>query len=171
MASVTTFNDPLRCFKYIVVFSSVNGNPEIGFSRISGLRATITPEKYVEINELVTHRKLPNIIDYNNVVFERGLFVFERFGGQLYDLFTTGITGIDNRGLGDVRIYINEKGQLFPQSGMGIILYATRPVEFEIADLNAMDSKILLQHLTLAHEGFDVFQIMNRPLSSESVLT
>jgi len=65
--------DPIRNFKFAVVFSGVNGPARAGFSRVSGLKEQTEVVEYREGTDRGSPRKLFGQTTYDNLVCERGI--------------------------------------------------------------------------------------------------
>jgi len=76
--------DPTVNFKFTVTFDGVDA---VGFSKISGLRASITPFTWTECTELISPRKLPDVINFGPVIFERGLTTSSFLCAKMYQMY------------------------------------------------------------------------------------
>lgn len=136
---------PLVNFHYSVEWGGIN----IGFSEVSGLTAK---------NELIEYRsgsspvystiKLPGMRKYSNIILKRGSYQGDN---EFFEWFNTvQLSNVERR---DITI------NLLNEEHIPIIVWKIRnawPIALKFAELNAIKSKILIERLEIAHEGFRV---------------
>jgi len=161
--------DPTLGFKFTVAFDGVDS---VGFSKISGLKASVKPFRWTECTELISPRKLPDVAEFGPVTFERGLttnsYLYQKMA-QLFDLGRGGTAGFGAyAGFKKVVIHLpwNQPGAASTadpgsylstgESGNvlhGFILHYAWPIGLEAEPLDAQASKVLIHKLTVACEG------------------
>lgn len=150
----------------------------LGFAVVSGLTITNDVVSYREGGMNTHPHMLVGQSSFGPVTFTRGVFANQ---DQLYmwqkyiHTWNTGsLTGTSTSGSNDYRCTIGIKVLDHPASGatyvvdpvedqttpklpdmkMGFVLYNCWPGAFAISDLNASSSGILVQQMTVHHEGF-----------------
>jgi phage tail-like protein len=152
----------LSGFRFRVSVPAFSGE-EIGFMRVSGLSADISPLEWKEITNPVTAIKLPNEISSSDVVLERGLDSsghIARWWGDVISMSQlwgtvageTSTAGILQKW--DVQIGVYGKGQGNPLVKIYTI-YNAWPRAIKVSDFDSMSSGLVIQSLTLANEGID----------------
>jgi len=166
--------DPTVGFKFTVNFDGVDS---VGFSKISGLRASITPLVWTECTELLSPRKLPDVADFGPVVFERGVTENSLLFAKMRQLFALGRKGGFGPYTGFKKVNIHLPAPKFYKGGFvgavgmqdpaglgatgleaawpmhGFVLHYAWPIGLEADTLDAESSKILIHKLTVACEG------------------
>ena len=165
----------------------------IGFAAISGLTVTNEVVSYREGGMNTHPHKLVGQSDYGAVTFSRGVFPTQN---QLYrwqqfmHTWNSGAANVNGSvtGANDYRCtigvkvldhpasgsaYITDPTQLdqsiaLPSMRLGYVLYNCWPGAFAMTDLNAASSGILVQQITVHHEGF---QIVTSPTEFQTALT
>jgi len=163
--------DPLMGFKFSVRTTPISVNNietgdqigsidiKAGFMRISGLGLDISPFEWSEISDPVTTYKLPDEVKFTDVVFERGLTLN---GNELWLWYTQVIkalnTGQPVNIRADVSIKIIPKGNpIDGGSKREFKLFSAFPRSLKISDLDARSSAVVVESMTLAHEGLQLF--------------
>lgn len=180
MASVRS--DPLRNFKFQVqihyvakdIFGVQYKLAELGFMSISGLQVTNENILYREGGMNATTRKMPGQSDYPPVTLQRGLFAgqshlwqwfkdiffFEQVKGQEFPDFRTTVT-IRVLPHPSVRSSTNysQGGGASPVvhnvgKGRAVFkLFNAWPTSLSFSDLDAGGNGIIMEQMTLVHEG------------------
>jgi conserved hypothetical phage tail region protein len=163
-------SDPLRNFKFNVIFSrNSNGVVEppinIGFMSVSGLSVNTDVIPYREGGYPTSPHKLPGQTDFQPVTLSRGLTVGTTF---FMDWMRTvmavssgdaGAVASSREGYDfrhDVEIQVLSHPVM---SGNGIVrarfkLYNAWPTTVSFSDLDAGANQIIINQMTLVHEGF-----------------
>jgi phage tail-like protein len=159
----------------------VSGSLNLGFAAISGLTVTNEVVSYREGGMNTHPHKLVGQSDYGAVTFSRGVFYNQN---QLYKwqqfMHTWSAGSLNGTGslsnANDYRCTIGVKVLDHPASGssyvtdpvtpqsnlnlpsmrLGYVLYNCWPGAFAMTDLNAASSGILVQQITVHHEGFQL---------------
>jgi len=151
--------DPLRGFRFKVFIEGFK--TPLGFMRVGGLGGTIGVREYRELTDPVTAYKLPTEVSFGDVVLERGVslsYDLENWWDSAL-LSSANVTSMDRR---EVTIKVIGRGADSPQRGRGeldeplyrvVVVHRAWPTGLQYGDLNAMDSGVLVQSLTLANEG------------------
>jgi len=159
-------SDPLRSFKFRVTFgnASTYGLGGMGFMSVSGLgNINIDVIPYREGGYNTTPHKLPGQADFPPVTFSRGLCVGDNgFMKWMTDLFdyvngegtTVGDSTNDFRGTIQVDVLSHPV-----KGGVGVpmasfILYNAWPSAISFTDLDAGAQSVVVQSMTIVHEGF-----------------
>lgn len=174
--------DPLRNFKFIVTInhrpSNVIGmlSQGLGFMSVSGLAATTEAIPYREGGMNTTVHQLPGQTSFSPITLQRGVTLGGNSAGpwqwfrQLFDVVGGQGTGPSNRSQGNqfrcnVDIDVLEHPVTHLATAAGDL---TVPVKLRVhvknawitgisfSDLNAGDNAVMVEQMTLVHEGFQV---------------
>jgi phage tail-like protein len=162
MAHLAT--DPLRNFKFNVniMHPTLSGFASLGFMTVSGLNITTEVIPYREGGMNTTTQKMPGQSDFAPITLSQGVAVGK---GPLWawmkQLFTvqqgtgTGTPGKDFRATVD--IYVLDHPVTGPRVPVkaAFRVYNAWPTAIAFSDLDAGANAVMMQQLTLAHEGFD----------------
>lgn len=171
--------DPLRNFKFRVNFvgnESVSRNfGNIGFVSVSGLGIQTEMIPYREGGDNTITRKMPGQSDVGPLTLIRGLFMFSKspqvewFKHVFAVQWGQGNTGFneDFRCNAIIRVMKHpvtkwsEGGVGDPNSGSSagaaFVVYNCWPGSIQYNDLNAGDNSIVVETMTLHHEGFEPY--------------
>lgn len=141
--AVRTFSsDPLQAYKFRV---SISGIPSsIGFKSIGGLSREVEVVEYLENMFQYTH-KLPGRESVGEITFERGMYADRALETAYTSIFKSSAVRRD------VTINVTDR--------YGAIRRTFRLAEcwfsaFEIADLDAESSDVIIETLTMQFENF-----------------
>jgi phage tail-like protein len=162
----------------------ITGDLNLGFAVVSGLTVTNDVVSYREGGMNTHPHKLLGQSDYGAITFSRGVFLGPNQDAlykwqQYLHTWSTGalnaLSGTSNSGSNDYRCNVYVRVLDHPASGatyvvdpveatqqtvnlpsmrLGFALYNCWPGAFAMTDLNASSSGILVQQMTLHHEGF-----------------
>lgn len=150
--------DPLRGFRFRVSIPSIGR--DLGFMRVSGLQADVGVYEWQEITDPVTIWKMPDRVKFSDLVLERGVTA-DRKG--LWAWFEQTVKALE---IGDpnaifrrqVSIYLYAKGA--PSGAytydVGWYVFSAFPKSIKFGDLDATQSAVQIESLTLANEGFSL---------------
>ncbi len=137
--------DPLRGFRFTADFYGLGTS---SFKRVSGgFDIQVQDQEYREGGfASLTSRKVPGLVTYNDMTLEKGMYN----NPQLYDWFCSFLCGetVDPVQTATITVYDN---QGVPTARWE--LYNAWPKEYRSEDLDAENSSILVESLTIAHEG------------------
>ncbi|MCP4993484.1 MAG: phage tail protein [Gammaproteobacteria bacterium] len=138
-------------FRFGVFFFPGGGNPnplDIRFKKVSGLSAEVSTLPHTEGGQnLYTHR-LPERIEYNNLILERGMIV----GSPLSVEFTTTLALFKfNPSNVMVTLFGEERTPL--SAWLFIKAY---PVRWSVSDLNAEDNSLVIDTMELAYTRMQI---------------
>lgn len=176
--------DPLRNFKFVVNINHKPSNTSgilsqgLGFMSVSGLAATTEAIPYREGGMNTTVHQLPGQTSFSPVTLQRGVTLGGNSAGpwswfrQLFDVVGGAGTGPVNRPSGnnfrcsvDINVLEHPVTHLAsPSSGAGpavpvklrVILHNAWITGISFSDLNAGDNAVMVEQMTLVHEGFMV---------------
>jgi phage tail-like protein len=174
-------SDPLRNFKFHV---SINhgSNPNLarlGFMSVSGLTVQSEVIPYREGGSNTTTRKMPGQTDFGPIGFSRGMMAVPIDAGttggtrDLWDWFLQLFSVLDGMGQGpagtdfratvdvDVLQHPITVGPGSPFSTTSAIkarfqIFNAWPMSLSYSDLDAGGNGVIIEQLTLAHEGFRI---------------
>jgi phage tail-like protein len=150
----TIVPDPILGFRFGVFFfaGGVLPNPlDIRFARVSGLSAEVTTSAVVEGGQnLYTHR-LPDRVEYGNLVLERGKVVGSPLDLELEAALTFFKFSPSNV---IVTLFGEDKAPL--AAWMFIKAY---PVKWSTADLDASEARVLIDTMELAYTRMQILRI------------
>lgn len=175
--------DPLRNFKFVVnIYHRPAGTvgplltQGIGFMSVSGLAATTEAIPYREGGMNTTVHQLPGQTSFSPVTLQRGVTLGGNSAGpyqwfrQLFDVVGGSGTGPTNRAQGNkfrctVDIGVLEhpvthladfQNDLTIPVKMRIVLRNAWITGLSFSDLNAGDNAVMVEQMSLIHEGFQV---------------
>lgn len=168
--------DPLRNFKFIVnVRHPKAGFANIGFMSVSGLNISTEVIPYREGGMNTTTQKLPGQSDFAPLTLSKGLAVGDHsMMNWMRELFTviqgtgTGSAGDNFRSTVDIKVLAHPvtRGPVPVKAAYRV--YNAWPTSVAFSDLDAGANAIVIQQMTLAHEGFE-FKLANNIGPNSSV--
>ena len=176
--------DPVRNFRFLVNFqphNTQNGLPAgatMGFVSVSGLAVTTDSIPYREGGYNTTVHQIPGQTTFAPITLQRGVMIGSMQNWEwMKKLFATVQGGTTNTLAKDFRcdLEIQVLTHPIPGSGEGssgsvstddhvsmrFKVYNAWITSLAYSDLNAGDNAILVEQMTLVHEGFDVHQATN----------
>ena len=168
--------DPIRNFKFKVVYPTQGGFGSAGFSRVSGLKETTEVVEYREGTDAVRMRKLPGQTSFDNVTMERGLTTDRELlnwrrlvvnipgggGRQLGSASPGAVAGPGGESLGDLlrRNVTVALGDYFAEAGtQGAWVWTmidAWPVSLEASEFAGDGNDVALETVEFTHEGLDI---------------
>jgi phage tail-like protein len=161
IAHMTT--DPLRNFKFLVTIAGHGFNGvNMGFMSVSGLSVTTEVIPYREGGMNTTTQKMPGQSDFAPLTLSKGVAVGTAGNANMNwmkELFTVMQgTGTRLAGAADFRTTVQIKVLDHPVT-KGITpvkaLFTVYNASVAFSDFDAGANALLIQQMTLAHEGFD----------------
>jgi len=156
--------DPLRNFRFNVniMHPTLGGFASMGFMTVSGLNITTEVIPYREGGMNTTTQKMPGQSDFAPITLSQGVAVGAGpMWAWMKELFTvmqgtgTGAPGQDFRATVDVMVLdFPVTTPVVPVKAVYRI-YNAWPTSIAFSDLDAGANAVLMQQLSLAHEGFD----------------
>jgi phage tail-like protein len=166
--------DPLRNFKFQVQIQhpGIKGFARMGFMSVSGLNVTTEVIPYREGGMNTTTQKMPGQSDFAPITLSKGLAVGD---SQMMDwmrqLFTviqgtgSGKAGQEFRHMVDIKVLDHPVTSGNTPAKAAFRVYNAWPTAVAFSDLDAGANAIIVQQMTLAHEGFE-FKLANSVGSS-----
>lgn len=175
--------DPLRNFKFVV---NINHRPSntsgamlsqgLGFMSVSGIAATTEAIPYREGGMNTTVHQLPGQTSFSPITLQRGVTLGGNSAGpwswfrQLFDVVGGQGTGPANRAQGnqfrcsvDINVLehpvthlATEAGDLAVPVKLRVMVRNAWITGISFSDLNAGDNAVMVEQMTLVHEGFQV---------------
>lgn len=153
-------HDPYRGFKFKVLIGGAGGTA-IGFQSVTGLSEETEVVEYREGTDPITMRKLPGLTSYDDIVLSRGLsksrFLLEWRKQVAHH-------SDSDKGLADgipapnfrkpVTVQLFDKGDPNTSPVSEWEIFQAWPSALEISDLDAGSSDLVIETVTLAHEGW-----------------
>lgn len=160
--------DPLRNFKFLVSIKR-RQTPRLatmGFMSVSGLNVTTEVIPYREGGMNTTTQKMPGQSDFAPITLSKGLAVGDKaMLNWMRELFTvmqgtgTGPAGNNFRSTVDIKVLAHPvtKGTeaVRRRAKAWFRVYNAWPTSVAYSDLDAGANAIIIQQMTLAHEGFE----------------
>jgi phage tail-like protein len=176
--------DPLRNFRFLVTFTPHDGsalNTHVGFTSVSGLSVTTESIPYREGGYNTSVHQIPGQSSFSPITMQRGVVLGTDDNWQwmkrLYKVVNA--NGTDPRGkVQDFRFNLQIKVLAHPMAGSATAfnpdgntenyasendlvalrfkVYNAWPTALAFSDLNAGDNALLVEQMTLVHEGFDM---------------
>lgn len=160
--------DPLRNFKFLVRVhyrGLVHGvkHANMGFMSASGLAANTEPIPYREGGDNTTTRKMPGQTDFSPITLSKGVALLHTANWYWFKKIFfvnqgSGITPPGSQFRANVDIHVlehpvNHAGNV--PTKMKFRFYNCWPSSLVYSDLDAGGNAILIEQMTLQHEGFD----------------
>jgi phage tail-like protein len=177
----TIATDPIRNFRFLVTFkpltpSNAAGVPStvaFGFTSVSGLSVTTDSIPYREGGYNTTVHQIPGQTTFAPITLQRGVILGSQQNWDwMRKLFATVQGGASSTISNNFRCDLEIQVLGHPVAGTGesnstnasaddfvamrFQVYNCWPTSVAYSDLNAGDNAILVEQLTLVHEGFDV---------------
>jgi len=179
----TLLTDPLRNFRFLVTFQPQGGfannglgltEATIGFTSVSGLSVATDSIPYREGGYNTTVHQIPGQTTFTPLTLQRGVLLSTRQNWDwMRNLFATvtaaGTTrGVDQNFRCDLEIAVlshpipgspNQNDNVTTSQdhvAMRFKVYNAWPTSVAYSDLNAGDNALLVEQMTLVHEGFDI---------------
>lgn len=156
--------DPLRNFKFNVniIHPNISGFATMGFMTVSGLNITTEVIPYREGGMNTTTQKMPGQSDFAPITLSQGVAVGAGpMWSWVQELFTvmqgtgTGDPGKDFRATVDIMVLDHPvTTPLVPVKAIYRV-YNAWITSMAFSDLDAGANAVLMQQISLAHEGFD----------------
>jgi phage tail-like protein len=166
--------DPLRNFKFQVQVQhpTIKGFARMGFMSVSGLNVTTEVIPYREGGMNTTTQKMPGQSDFAPITLSKGLAVGDsQMMAWMRQLFTviqgtgTGKAGAEFRTIVDISVLDHPVTSGNAPAKAAFRVYNAWPTAVAFSDLDAGANAIVVQQMTLAHEGFE-FKLANSVGSS-----
>lgn len=172
-------SDPIRNFRFLVTFTPLEGGSlpvpinkaplvNMGFMAVQGLAAQTETIPYREGGMNTTPHQLPGQQSFSPVTFQKGVVLGSMFGWEwfrsLYDPGTAGTETVvgDFRCQGLIRVLKHPAThnasfatQLDASANVAasFTLLNAWPSNIAYSDLNAADNAVLVEQITVVHEG------------------
>ena len=168
--------DPIRNFRFLVKFIKLNGGdtnlPDLeavmGFTSVSGLAVTTDSIPYREGGYNTTVHQIPGQTSFQPLTLQRGVLLGSKAQWTwMKNMFYT-VQGGSGRTINqnfrcDVEIQVlphpiatADTTDITPTDiAMRFKVYNAWPTALAYSDLNAGDNSLLVEQMTLVHEGFD----------------
>ena len=187
--------DPIRNFRFLVSFKPLNGNDTnlsdlttatMGFTSVSGMAVTTDSIPYREGGYNTTVHQIPGQTSFQPVTLQRGVLIGKKQGwnwmkNMFYTVQNGGNRTINQNFRCDVEISVlphpisqeTIAANAQEQTAMRFKFYNCWPTALAYSDLNAGDNSLLVEQMTLVHEGFDTsfssFDAANKFVSAPAV--
>lgn len=160
--------DPLRSFKFRVLFDNANLtslSPQFGFMSIDGLSVTTDVISYRQGGHNTTTQKLPGQSDFAPITMSKGVCATKDDQGivkWLNDIFVavqgTGSNDGSKNFRSTVTIYLIDHPVTSARAAVKVAwrIYRAWPTSVAFGSLDAGANGVLMQQLSLVHEGWDV---------------
>lgn len=155
--------DPLRNYRFHVVFDAPAFNGVLGFMSVSGLSQSTEVIPFRQGGYNTTTQKMPGQSDFGPITLSKGIAIgSEPFMGWVKEVFST-VQGI-KQGTpgGNFRTNLDILVLAHPWSGTKVPVHAAFrvinawPSAVAFSDLDAGANAVFIQQITLAHEGWEV---------------
>ena len=158
-------SDPLRNFKFQVTITPNSGSAiKLGFMSVSGLNIQADVIAYRVGSYNTTTQKMPGQADFSPITLSRGVAVATdnyRNWQWMQQLFTVMQGTGSSLGTTDFRATVDIQVLSHPVTAASVNypawyrVYNAWPTALAYSDLDAGANQLLIEQMTLAHEGFD----------------
>lgn len=142
----TSRYDPYKSFKFEV---SISGNmtfAKAGFQKVSGLKAKTDVVEYREGADDNTVSKSPGLTKYDPIVLERGMSE----DTDMWDFFLKAFNA-DSKYRASMKIVLRDRVGNAVKTWNIVEAWVS---EYDTGDFDAMSNNVMLEKITLQHEGF-----------------
>lgn len=165
----TLATDPLRNFKFLVTIPDTNngrvgqGFADMGFMSLTGLNLTTEPIAYRQGGYNTTMQKMPGQSDFSPITLQTGAIAnrtaawywmkeifFVQYGGGVAPP-----TNDFRRNL-EVSVLQHPNTRSAQRVKLRFKIFNAWPVSLSFSDLDAGGNQVLVQQMTLVHEGWDI---------------
>jgi len=156
MAVVVSNEDPYFGFNFLVDFSR---GETAAFMKIGEVAHNVGVAEQIEISDPYGPAKIPDRCSWGDVAFERGLTVNK----DLIKWFDNVVKGLTDGSYDSIGGEFRRTVVIFPirkaedrasaNPPTRIVLYEAWPIGYKVGGFDAAGSNVLLESLTLAHEG------------------
>jgi phage tail-like protein len=174
----TLVTDPIRNFRFLVSFTATDttktdievAKATLGFTSVSGLAVTTDSIPYREGGFNTTVHQIPGQTSFQPISLQNGVVIGKKEKWYwMKNLFAT-VMGGPTRSLTDgfrcdvtIKVLAHPIPKLDAAADAGVKdvamqfkVYNAWPTAIAYSDLNAGDNSLLVEQMTLVHEGFDV---------------
>lgn len=157
-------SDPLRNFKFNVQINhpTIPNFARMGFMSVSGLNITTEVIPYRQGGYNTTTQKMPGQSDFAPITLSKGMAVGDTqmmdWMKQLFAVMQgtgTGAPGVEFRVTVDIQVLDHPVTNGAAPIKAWFRVYNAWPTALAFSDLDAGANAIVIQQMTLAHEGFD----------------
>ena len=144
--STAGVDHPPAGFRFRAKFSGIPGDNEMRFSAISGLKAEVDMDDYLEGGSNMLNIKLPRRVFFSDVTLKRGLLVGSALSGWFQAAFDA-----------FVFLPLNITIDLLDDEGkpiMSWLLMDTLPKSWSISDFDAQTSGLVIEEMVLVVRSF-----------------
>ena len=169
--------DPIRNFRFLVQFFPLNSNDTnltelatatMGFTSVSGMAVTTDSIPYREGGYNTTVHQIPGQTSFQPVTLQRGVLLGNKQGwnwmkNMFYTVQNGGNRTINQNFRCDIEISVlphpipgsTVNDDIAEDVAMRFKFYNAWPTALAYSDLNAGDNSLLVEQMTMVHEGFD----------------
>ncbi len=158
IGQLKNFQAPPVRHKFLVTFlmGGLVPNPiDVGFQSVRGLKATVGTETVSEGGQNLYGHKLPNPVEYGNLILERGKQLVSPVSMEFnktmsfFDFFTGNV----------LVVLMDEKAGIsfFPVAAW--LFVNTYPVNWSFSDLDATSNEFVIETLELAYQRMQVISL------------
>jgi phage tail-like protein len=151
---LTLQKDPLLGFRFLVTFLTGGAIPnplDIRFQKVRGLKATVRTKTVSEGGQNLYVQKLPEGIEYENLVLERGMVV----GSPLNLEFNVAMS-LFKFSPSNVLVFLLDADKV-PVAGW--TFFNAYPVSWATSDLDAQQKAVVIDTLELAYSRMQIVRI------------
>lgn len=151
----TSRNDPYKSYKFLVEISGNTVFTKAGFQKVSGLKFDTEIVEYREGGDTNTVSKSPGLTKYDPITLERGMSEDGDMWNWAMKVFKAG-----NKNGGSYKnIRANVLIKLQDRDGEVVKTWRVPNCwvsNYETGEFDAMGNDIMIERITLQHEGFDL---------------
>ncbi|MFJ1700396.1 phage tail protein [Streptomyces sp. NPDC088252] len=178
----TLESDPLRNFKFRVFFDNPHLSdlsPQFGFMSVDGLSVTTDVISYRQGGHNTTTQKLPGQSDFAPITLSKGVVASKNDQGMvkwLNDIFVavqgTGSNDGSKNFRSTVTIYLIDHPVTTSKAAVKAAwrIYRAWPTSCAFGSLDAGANGVLMNQISLAHEGWE-FKLANKNAGPSSVVS
>lgn len=149
--------DPLRNFNFEVQIFSETGNfAKVGFQKVSGLSGEVEVIEYREGGDNLTPTKMPGLVKFQPVTFERGMSEDDDMWNTFDSMFSRDFGGYARNQEPmerlTVHIYLKDRTGNWAK---GWELQRAFCTKYETGEFDAEGNAVMIERMTVEHEGIN----------------
>ena len=157
-------SDPIRNFKFLVDFGTHNGiGLDLGFNSVEGFNMTTSSIPYRQGGYNTVAQQIPGQSEFSPISFSRGVLLgTDQNWQRMKELFNVNLGQANPRASknfrSNVKVFVLEHPtpQSYQTAAMIFTLYNAWPTSISYSPMNAGDNGLLVEQMTMVHEGFSV---------------
>jgi phage tail-like protein len=145
--------DPYKSFNFLVEITGNMVFAKAGFSKVSGLSASTDVTEYREGGDNLTTTKIPGLTKFDPITLERGMSEDKDMWNWAMKIFSIGSDGVQNapKYKATMTIKLLDRDRTVVRTWVVPNAWVSG---YKTGDMDASQSAVMIETLTVQHEGF-----------------